>query len=58
AHNIRSMMWQDSTISEILGKNILPTVRKLKIGRHWAFQKDNDPEHTSDATKAWLKKKS
>ena len=33
-------------------------VRKLKVGRHWTFQQDNDPKHTSKSTKAWFQKRS
>src|SRR4029434_5710554 len=28
---------------EILGKNVMPSVMKLKLGRHWTFQQDNGP---------------
>ena len=42
---------------EILGYNLLPSVRALKMGRGWVFQHDNDPKHTAKATKEWLKKK-
>ena len=42
---------------EILGDNLLPSVRALKMGRGWVFQHDNDPKHTAKATKEWLKKK-
>jgi hypothetical protein len=28
-------------------KQHLKTVRKLKLGRKWVFQMDNDPMHTS-----------
>ncbi len=27
------------------------------MGRGWVFQHDNDPKHTTKATKEWLKKK-
>ncbi|XP_062279112.1 meprin A subunit beta-like [Scomber scombrus] len=43
---------------EILGENVMPSVRKLKLGRHWTFQQDNDPKYTSKSTKAWFQKKS
>ena len=36
---------------EILGDNLLPSVRALKMGRGWVFQHDNDPNHTTKATK-------
>ena len=41
----------------ILGDNLLPSVRALKMGCGWVFQHDNDPKHTAKATKKWLKKK-
>ena len=41
----------------ILGDNLLPSVRALKIGCGWVFQHDIDPKHTAKATKEWLKKK-
>ena len=43
---------------EILGENVMPSVRKLKVGRHWTFQQNNDPKHTSKSTKAWFQKRS
>jgi len=43
---------------EILGENIMLSVRKLKLGHHWTLQQDNEPKHTSNSTKAsWLQKK-
>ena len=42
---------------EILGDNLLPSVRALKMGRGWVFQNDNNPKHTAKATKECLKKK-
>ncbi|KAK6309487.1 hypothetical protein J4Q44_G00193680 [Coregonus suidteri] len=42
---------------EILAKNLLPSVRALKMVRGWVFQHDNDPKHTARATKEWLRKK-
>uniref|UniRef100_A0AAY5KG10 Transposase Tc1-like domain-containing protein n=1 Tax=Esox lucius TaxID=8010 RepID=A0AAY5KG10_ESOLU len=42
---------------QILGENLLPSARTLKMGRGWIFQHDNDPKHTAKATKEWLKKK-
>lgn len=43
---------------EILGENVMLSVRKLKLEQHWTFQQDSDPKHTSDFDKAWLWKKS
>jgi len=31
----------------ILGNNLLPSVRALKMGRGWVFQHDNDQKHTA-----------
>ncbi|KAI4904029.1 hypothetical protein NFI96_024776 [Prochilodus magdalenae] len=42
---------------EILGNNLLPSVRALKMGRGWVFQHDNDPKHTARITKEWLPNK-
>ena len=42
---------------EIVGDNLLPSVRALKMGREWVFQHDNDQKHMAKATKEWLKKK-
>ena len=42
---------------EILGDNLLPSVRALKMGRGWVFQHDDDRKQTAKATKEWLKNK-
>ena len=42
---------------QILGENLAPSARALKISQGWVFQHDNDPKHTAKATKEWLKKK-
>ena len=42
---------------EILQQNVMQSVLKLKLGRHWTFQQDNDPKHSSKSTKAWFQKK-
>ena len=47
----------EAMYQEILGDNLLPSVRALKMGCGWVFQHDNDPKHTAKATKEWLKKK-
>uniref|UniRef100_A0A4W5JP89 Tc1-like transposase DDE domain-containing protein n=1 Tax=Hucho hucho TaxID=62062 RepID=A0A4W5JP89_9TELE len=31
------------------------SVRKLKLGRKWVFQMDNDPKHASKVVAKWLK---
>ena len=42
---------------KILEKNLLPSTRKLKLGRKFTFHHDNDPKHTDKATLEWLRKK-
>ncbi|KAI4882791.1 hypothetical protein NFI96_007987 [Prochilodus magdalenae] len=42
---------------EILGANLLPSARAMKMKRGWVFQHDIDPKHTARATKEWLRKK-
>ncbi|KAI4905402.1 hypothetical protein NFI96_006692 [Prochilodus magdalenae] len=38
-------------------REILPSVRALKMEHGWVFQHDNDPKHTTQATKECLRKK-
>jgi len=42
---------------KILGNNLLPLVRALKMCRGWVFQHDNDRKHTASITKEGLCKK-
>ena len=55
-HRIKGTM-DGAMYRPILGDNLLPSARALKMGRGWVFQHDNDPKHTAKATKEWLKKK-
>ena len=55
-HHIEGRM-NGAMYREILGDNLLPSVRALKMGCEWVFQHDNDPKHTAKATKEWLRKK-
>ena len=55
-HRIKGRM-NGAMYQDILGDNLLPSVRALKMGRGWVFQHDNDPQHMAKATKEWLKKK-
>ena len=40
---------------KIREENLLPSARKLKLGRKFTFQHDNDPKHTAKAALEWLK---
>ena len=40
---------------DILKQHLKTWVRKLKFGRKWVFQMDNDPKHTSKVVAKWLK---
>ncbi|KAK3519125.1 hypothetical protein QTP70_018849, partial [Hemibagrus guttatus] len=55
-HRIKGTM-DGAMFCQILGENLLPSARALKMGRGWVFQHDNDPKHLAKATKEWLKKK-
>uniref|UniRef100_A0A672KT30 Transposase n=1 Tax=Sinocyclocheilus grahami TaxID=75366 RepID=A0A672KT30_SINGR len=55
-HRIEGRM-DGAMYCEILGNNLVPSVRALKMGRGWVFQHDNDPKHTARATKERLRKK-
>ena len=40
---------------DILKQHLKTSVRKLKLGRKWVFQMENDPEHTSKVVAKCLK---
>ena len=40
---------------DILKQHLKTSVRKLKLGRKWVFQMDNDAKHTSKVVAKWLK---
>ena len=40
---------------DILKQHLKTSVRKLRFGRKWVFQMDNDPKHTSKVVAKWLK---
>ncbi len=33
---------------DILKQNLVASARKLKMGRHWVFQQDNDPKDVAN----------
>ena len=42
---------------DILKQHLKTSVRKLKLGRKWVYEMDNDPKHTSKVVAKWLKDK-
>uniref|UniRef100_A0A674BUD8 Tc1-like transposase DDE domain-containing protein n=1 Tax=Salmo trutta TaxID=8032 RepID=A0A674BUD8_SALTR len=40
---------------DILRQHLKTSVRKLKLGRKWVFQIDNDPKSSSKVVAKWLK---
>ena len=45
-HKIDGIMREEYCV-DILKQHLKTLVRKLKLGRKWVFQRDNDPKHTS-----------
>ncbi|CDQ96643.1 unnamed protein product [Oncorhynchus mykiss] len=53
-HKIDGIMRKENDV-DILKQHLKTSVRKLKLGRKWVFQMDNDPKHTSKVVEKWLK---
>ena len=53
-HKIDGIMKMEKYV-DILIQHLKTSVRKLKLGRKWIFQKDNDPKHNSKAVAKCLK---
>ena len=53
-HKIDGTMREKNDVY-ILKQHLKTSVRKLKLGRKWVFQMDNDPKHTSKVVAKWLK---
>jgi hypothetical protein len=45
-HKIDGFIREESYV-DILKQHLKTSVGKLKLGRKWVFQMDNDPKHTS-----------
>ena len=52
-HKIDGIMRQENYV-DILKQHVKTSVRKLKLGRKWVFQMDNDPKNTSKVVAKWL----
>ena len=53
-HKIDGIMRKENYV-DILKQHLKTSVRKLKLGRKWVFQMDNDPKHASKVVAKWLK---
>uniref|UniRef100_A0AAZ3RVB6 Tc1-like transposase DDE domain-containing protein n=1 Tax=Oncorhynchus tshawytscha TaxID=74940 RepID=A0AAZ3RVB6_ONCTS len=53
-HKIDGIMRKENYV-DILKRHLKTSVRKLKLGRKWVFQMNNDPKHTSKVVAKWLK---
>ena len=53
-HKIDGIMRKENYV-DILKQHLKTSARKLKLGRKWLFQMDNDPKHTSKVVAKWLK---
>ena len=51
-HNIDGILRDENDVG-ILKQHFKRSVRKLKLGRKWGFQMDNDPKHTSKVVAKW-----
>ena len=52
-YKIDGIMRQDNYV-DLLEQHLKTSVRKLKLGRKWVFQMDNDPKHISKVVAKWL----
>ena len=46
---------RENIFVDILKQHLKTSVRKLKLGRKWVFQMDNDPKLISKVVAKWLK---
>ncbi|KAI4889188.1 hypothetical protein NFI96_032654 [Prochilodus magdalenae] len=53
-HKIDGIMRKEHYV-EILKQHLKTSAKKLKLGRKWIFQMDNDPKHTAKLVTKWLK---
>ena len=53
-HKIDGIMRKEHYV-EILKQHLKTSRRKLKLGRKWVFQMDNDTKHTAKLVTKWIK---
>uniref|UniRef100_A0AAZ3P9F7 Transposase n=1 Tax=Oncorhynchus tshawytscha TaxID=74940 RepID=A0AAZ3P9F7_ONCTS len=53
-YKIDGIMREENYV-DIVNQHLKTSVRKLKLGRKWVFQMDNDPKHTSKVVAKWPK---
>ena len=51
-HKIDVIMRRENYV-DILKQHLKTSVRKLKLGRKWVFQMDNDHKYTSNVVEKW-----
>jgi hypothetical protein len=52
-HKIDGIMREGNDV-DILKQHLKTSVKRLKLGRKWVFQMDNDTKHTSKVVEKWL----
>uniref|UniRef100_A0AAZ3SMK8 Tc1-like transposase DDE domain-containing protein n=1 Tax=Oncorhynchus tshawytscha TaxID=74940 RepID=A0AAZ3SMK8_ONCTS len=52
-HKIDGIKREENYV-DILKQHLKASGRKLKLGRKWVFQMENDPKHTSKVVAKWL----
>ena len=53
-HKIDGILREENYVDK-LKQHLKTSVRKLKLGRKWIFQMENDPKHTSKVVAKWLR---
>jgi hypothetical protein len=52
---IDGIVMRKENVASIYPHNLKTSVRKLKLGRKWVFQMDNEPKHSPKVVAKWLK---
>jgi hypothetical protein len=54
-HKINRWLHEEDNYVDMLKQHLKTSVRKLKLGRKWVFQMNNDPKHISKVVAKWFK---